>query len=157
LQAIIIPLVLLLCTGPLMARLLRSRKDEDVASDFEPTVTVITPMFNEGEGIRRTIRSVLGQDYPADKLELIIVDDRSTDDSYDQAVDEGRGNARVRVLRNEVNQGKRASINRAVKECGSEIVVSVDSDVELEPDAVRHLVRRFTSPKIAAVGGRVDI
>lgn len=155
-QAIILPLLLLLCTGPLIAMLLRLRRDE-VAADYLPTVTVVTPVFNEGEGIRRTIRSVLAQDYPHAKLNLIIVDDHSTDDSYQQAVDETRGNPRVRVMRNEVNRGKRESINRAVRETDSEIIVSVDSDVDLEPDAVRHLIARFTSPKIAAVGGRVDI
>src|SRR4051812_43993599 len=97
LQVIIVPLVLLLCTGPLIARLYRSRKGEDLALDFRPTVTVVTPMFNEGESIRRTIRSVLAQDYPADKIDLIIIDDRSTDDSYEHAVDEARGKPRVRV------------------------------------------------------------
>jgi N-acetylglucosaminyltransferase len=156
-QAIILPLLLLLCLGPLVARLLRSRRNDDTVLDHTPMVTVVTPVFNEGEGIRRTIRSILGQDYPAAKLELIVVDDRSTDDSYDHAVDEARGNPRVRVLRNEVNQGKRSSINRAVRLSTREIIVSVDSDVELEPDAVRQLVRRFTSPRVAAVGGRVDI
>jgi cellulose synthase/poly-beta-1,6-N-acetylglucosamine synthase-like glycosyltransferase len=154
--AIIIPLVLLLCTGPLMARLIRARRDDEVASDFTPSVTVVTPMFNEGIGIRRTIRSILSQDY-AGKLDLIVVDDNSTDDSYQHALDEARGEPRVRVLRNEINEGKRRSINRAVAETRAEIIVSVDSDVEIEPDAVRHLVSRFTSPKVAAVGGRVDI
>jgi cellulose synthase/poly-beta-1,6-N-acetylglucosamine synthase-like glycosyltransferase len=154
--AIIIPCLILLCTGLLMARLFRSRREGEVADDYLPTVTVVTPVFNEGEGIRQTIRSVLAQDYQG-KLELIVVDDRSTDDTYQHAVDEARGNPRVRILRNEINQGKRASINRAVRESEAEIIVSVDSDVELEPDAVRQLIRRFASPRIAAVGGRVDI
>ncbi|MCA9677063.1 MAG: glycosyltransferase [Kofleriaceae bacterium] len=157
LQAVIIPIVLLLTAGRLATWLLRSRREDDPGTDATPTVTVVTPMFNEGASIRRTIRSILAQDYPADRLRLIVVDDCSTDDSYDHAIDEARGDARVRVLRNEINQGKRASINRAVRETDSEIIVSVDSDVELEPDAIRHLLRRFTSPRIAAVGGRVDI
>jgi N-acetylglucosaminyltransferase len=155
-QAIIIPCLLLMCSGLLIAKL-RARRDEELVDDYQPTVAVVTPVYNEGAGIRRTIRSVLAQDYPSDKLELIVVDDRSTDDTYEHAVDEARGRARVRVLRNEINQGKRSSINRAVQESLSEIIVSVDSDVELEPDAVRQLIRRFARPRIAAVGGRVDI
>src|SRR5690242_5526718 len=158
LQVIILPLLLLVCVGSLIARLFHSRVEEALApAEYQPTVTVVTPVFNEGEGIRRTIRSILAQDYPNKKIDLIVVDDRSTDDTYQHAVDEARGNKRVRVMRNERNQGKRASINRAVAESKAEIIVSVDSDVELEADAVRQLVRRFSSRRIAAVGGRVDI
>lgn len=141
----------------MLARRARTRKEEETADDYEPTVTVVTPMYNEGEGIRRTIRSVLAQNYPADKLSLIIVDDCSTDRSYHHAVDAARGNLRVMVLRNDINIGKRRSINRAVRASSSEIIISVDSDVTIEENAVRQLVRRFTSPDIAAVGGRVDI
>jgi len=155
---IVLSLGLVVFAGPIIARVLRgSRTDEDVADDYEPTVTVITPMFNEGEGIRRTIRSILAQNYPEAKLSVIVVDDCSTDDSYAHAVEETRQVARAVILRNQINVGKRYSIKRAVRESSAEIIVSVDSDVILDPDAVRNLVRRFTTPKIAAVGGRVDI
>ncbi len=148
---------MIVTVGPMLARRARARKEDQVDDDYEPTVTVVTPMFNEGEGIREVIRSVLAQDYPADKLHLIIVDDCSTDDSYEQAMDEARGNTRVLVLRNAVNMGKRRSINRAVRVSRAEIIVSIDSDVTVDRRAVRELVRRFTSPDIAAVGGRVDL
>src|SRR5206468_2678744 len=52
---------------------------------------------------------------------------------------------------------KRRSINRAVRNSDREIIVSVDSDVVVDTDAIRQLVRRFTSDRIAAVGGHVDI
>ncbi len=155
--AIVMTLGLVVFAGPILARILRGRVQNDVADDYEPTVTVVTPMFNEGEGIRRTIRSILAQNYPREKLSIIIVDDCSTDESYAHAADELKETPRAVVLRNKVNLGKRCSINRAVRQSNSEIIVSVDSDVLLDPDAVRNLVRRFTSPKIAAVGGRVDI
>ncbi|MFH2007955.1 MAG: glycosyltransferase [bacterium] len=128
-----------------------------MADDYEPTVTVVTPMYNEGEGIRDTIRSVLAQDYPAHKLSLVVVDDASTDLSLEYALDEARGENRVTVLRNEANLGKRRSINRAVRLSTAEIIVSVDSDVTVDRRAVRELVRRFTGPEVAAVGGQVDI
>jgi cellulose synthase/poly-beta-1,6-N-acetylglucosamine synthase-like glycosyltransferase len=154
---VVLSLGLVVFAGPILARLFRGNAESDVADDYEPTVTVVTPMFNEGEGIRRTIRSILAQNYPSAKLSIIIVDDCSTDESYQHAVDELRHSTRAVVLRNKVNLGKRCSINRAVRKSASEIIVSVDSDVILDPDAVRNLVRRFTSPRIAAVGGRVDI
>lgn len=154
---ICIMLGLILTVGPALAARARRRTEEEVADDFEPTVTVVTPMYNEGEGIRQTIRSVLAQDYPAHKLRLIVVDDASTDDSYAHARDEARGDHRVTVLHNEANLGKRRAINRAVRASTSEIIVSVDSDVTVDQRAVRELVRRFTSPEIVAVGGQVDI
>ncbi|HTE49596.1 MAG TPA: glycosyltransferase [Kofleriaceae bacterium] len=154
---VVFALGLVVFAGPILARLFRRQVENDVADDFEPTVTVITPMFNEGESIRRTIESILAQNYPRAKLSIIVVDDCSTDDSYEHALAEISGTPRATVLRNKVNLGKRRSINRAVRRATSEIIVSVDSDVLLDPDAVRNLVRRFTCPRIAAVGGRVDI
>jgi len=154
---ICIILGLILTVGPALAARARRQTEDEVADDFEPTVTVVTPMYNEGEGIRHTIRSVLAQDYPAHKLRLIVVDDASTDDSYGHARDEARRDRRVTVLRNDTNLGKRRAINRAVRASTSEIIVSVDSDVTVNQRAVRELVRRFTSPEIVAVGGQVDI
>src|SRR5262249_43468463 len=95
---------------------------------------------------------------PADRLGIIVVDDCSTDDSHawaQKAADEYP--TRVKVVRTPHNMGKRRGINRAVRAADTEIIVSVDSDVMVDQDAVRMLVRRFTSPRIAAVGGRVNV
>jgi cellulose synthase/poly-beta-1,6-N-acetylglucosamine synthase-like glycosyltransferase len=63
----------------------------------------------------------------------------------------------VTVLRNAVNMGKRKGINAAVRASKAEIIVSVDSDVIVYPTALRELVARFTTPQIAAVGGRIHV
>lgn len=125
---------------------------------YEPTVAIVIPMFNEGRGILDTIRSLLAQDYPAHKLSVTVVDDCSTDDSLlwaRRAADEQPD--RVLVIRNKYNVGKRMGIAHAVRRSTAEIIVSVDSDVIVSPTAVRELVSRFTSPDIAAVGGRVHV
>jgi cellulose synthase/poly-beta-1,6-N-acetylglucosamine synthase-like glycosyltransferase len=139
-------------------RLLRGHKFDETTDDFEPSVEVIIPMFNEGAAIEETLQSLLLQDYPRDKLLVTVVDDCSTDDSVEHAHNVARfSNGRLRVLKNPRNMGKRHSIIRAVRESKAEIIVSVDSDVFVEKQAVRQLVRRFVSPEIAAVGGRVDV
>lgn len=148
--------IIMFCSQAVVG-LVRRREQDDLVTGHEPFVTIITPMYNEGSSIRQTIRSLVAQDYSTDKLQVIVVDDCSTDDSYQHALDEARKYRHVRVLRNDKNVGKRYSIIRAVRESTAEIIVSVDSDVIVEPDAVRELVARFTSPAIAAVGGRVDI
>ena len=143
--------------GGLLKRLRRKQFDATV-DDFVPTVTVVVPLFNEGETIYATIKSLLQQDYPCDKLTITVVDDCSTDDSYAWAKKaEAEDPDRVLVIRNPHNMGKRRGINNAVRTATAEIIVSVDSDVLVDPRAVRELTRRFTDPSIAAVGGRVNV
>jgi N-acetylglucosaminyltransferase len=142
----------------LYLRIVRRSAFKAVDESFEPTVAIVTPMFNEGQGIVNAIASMLALDYPTHKLSIIIVDDCSTDDSYlwaSRAANQSHG--RVTVMHNPVNLGKRKSIARAVRATDAEIIVSIDSDVTVEAKAIRALVRRFSSPRIAAVGGRVFI
>jgi N-acetylglucosaminyltransferase len=141
----------------LYIRLTRRRTYDDKVSGYEPTVTIVVPLFNEGRSIYKTIASFAQLDYPHHKLDVVVVDDCSTDDSFLWASRGARDFANVRVVRNPYNMGKRRGINQVVRETSSEIIVSVDSDVVVHPAALRELVARFTSPQIAAVGGRVHI
>jgi cellulose synthase/poly-beta-1,6-N-acetylglucosamine synthase-like glycosyltransferase len=142
----------------IILRILRGKKWDETRDDYEPTVTVVIPMFNEGEAIKETLTSLLATEYPADKFQIVCVDDCSTDNSYELAREMARAsNGRLKVIRNRVNLGKRRSINRAVRANESEIIVSVDSDVVVDPNAIRELTRRFVDDRIAAVGGWVDV
>ena len=130
--------------------------DEPLAADL-PTVTVVIPLYNEGAAIQDTLRSVLASDYPRERLRVVCVDDASTDASHALAAAVAREDDRLTVRRNPRNLGKRTSINQVVRDSDSELIVSVDSDVVIEPAAIRALVARFTSPRVAAVGGWVDV
>jgi cellulose synthase/poly-beta-1,6-N-acetylglucosamine synthase-like glycosyltransferase len=142
----------------LWLRRLRGGAFDPTTEGYEPTVTVVIPLYNEGEGIYSTIKSLLEQDYPPDKLGVVVVDDCSTDDSYEWARRAERESpGRVKAIRNPHNMGKRRGINNAVRHAATEIIVSVDSDVIVERSAVRRLVARFTRPDVAAVGGRVNV
>ncbi|HEY5925771.1 MAG TPA: glycosyltransferase family 2 protein [Kofleriaceae bacterium] len=141
----------------LYLRLVRRKRIAERIDGYEPTITVVIPLFNEGASIYETIVSIVKLDYPRDKLSVTVVDDCSTDDSYEWASKAAREFSNVRVLRNPHNMGKRKGINHAVREATAEIIVSVDSDVIVHPRALRELVARFTDPKVAAVGGRVHI
>jgi len=136
---------------------IRRKKLDETITGYEPTVTVVVPLYNEGRSIYDTIVSLVKLDYPTEKLEVTVVDDCSTDDSYEWACKAAREYPNVRVLRNAVNMGKRKGINHAVRESHAEIIVSVDSDVIIYPTALRELVARFVGPEIAAVGGRVHV
>jgi cellulose synthase/poly-beta-1,6-N-acetylglucosamine synthase-like glycosyltransferase len=143
----------------LYLRLWKGRRFDVTRDDYEPTVTIVVPLFNEGYSIYDTIVSLVAIDYPPEKLSVTVVDDCSTDDSYEWACRAAEVFPdRVRVLRNPYNMGKRKGINHAVREAwDAEIIVSVDSDVIVYPTALRELVARFVSPEIAAVGGRVHV
>ncbi|MBA3461409.1 MAG: glycosyltransferase [Deltaproteobacteria bacterium] len=142
----------------MMLRLARRKTWDETRDDYEPTVTAVIPMFNEGAAIKETLQSILDSDYPSQKLTIICIDDCSTDDSYEQAREIAKkSGGRLRIIRNRTNLGKRRSIIRATRESEGEIVVSVDSDVVVDADAIRQLIRRFTDDKIAAVGGWVDV
>ena len=164
-DALLLPfhlLVLLVFTNRYIAglffRLARQKQLAAVDPRHEPTVTVVIPMFNEGRGIYGTIQSLLAQDYPPEKLSIIVVDDCSTDDSFAWAQRAARERPdRVLAIQNPTNIGKRRGINHAVRRAQSEIIVSVDSDVVVDLRAIRRLVARFTDPRIGAVGGRVNI
>lgn len=142
----------------IVLKMVRGKSWDEARDDYEPTVTAVIPMFNEGAAIKETLQSLLDSEYPHAKLNVICVDDCSTDDSYEQAREVARkSGGRLKIIRNRVNLGKRRSIIRAVRESDAEIIVSVDSDVVVDKDAVLQLVRRFTEEKIAAVGGWVDV
>src|SRR5580765_7725160 len=137
--------------------LVRRRRLAERVDGYEPTITVVVPLFNEGRSIYDTIVSLVKLDYPQDKLEVTVVDDCSTDDSYEWAQKAAREYPNVKVLRNPHNMGKRKGINHAVRETDAEIILSVDSDVIVYPTALRELLARFTGPEIAAVGGRIHV
>jgi cellulose synthase/poly-beta-1,6-N-acetylglucosamine synthase-like glycosyltransferase len=142
----------------IILRIYRNKNWDETRDDYEPTITCVIPMFNEGAAIKETLQSLLDSDYPHAKLNVICVDDCSTDDSYEHAREVAKkSNGRLTVMRNRTNMGKRRSIIRATREATAEIIVSVDSDVVVDRDAVWQLMRRFTDERIAAVGGWVDV
>src|SRR5947209_14085305 len=100
---------------------LRGKNFERTDASYEPAVTVIVPLYNEGRGIFRTIQSTLAQNYPPEKLNVYVVDDCSTDDSVAWACKAAAlAPSRVKILKNSRNVGKRRSEERRVgKECRS--------------------------------------
>jgi cellulose synthase/poly-beta-1,6-N-acetylglucosamine synthase-like glycosyltransferase len=114
-----------------------------------PSISVVIPAYNESAFVRNSIRSVLLSDYPQEKLELIVVDDGSTDDTWwhiNEAVKEFDHKglvARCRVFQHATNMGKRQAIRTGFMMVRGEIIVSLDSDSVLERHALRALVAPF--------------
>lgn len=134
---------------------------------YTPGVTIIIPCFNEETWIRRTILSAINQDYPPDKLEVIIVDDCSNDHSLDRIKDTVtelqetdqlfRTKDRIRWYKQPKNMGKREAMAVGAKLSKKELLVFVDSDSFLDPFAVRNIVQPFKDEKMGGVSGRTDV
>jgi len=107
----------------------------------EPLVSVVMPCFNHGRFLREGVPAILDQDYP--ELELIVVDDGSTDPDTLVALDELSRLDRVRVLHQPVNSGPSVARNRAIAEARGRYVLPVDADNVLLPGAVRSLVTQL--------------
>ncbi|MGG6311308.1 glycosyltransferase [Paenibacillus macerans] len=142
-------------------------RDVPINPDYTPGVSIIIPCFNEAEWIQRTVISCMNQDYPADKLEVIVVDDRSTDASaerirnvveliHDEA-ERFSTRERLKFTVLEENGGKRMALVKGVEMAKHDLVVFVDSDSFLAPTAIRHLVQPFQDPKMGGVAGRTDV
>lgn len=125
----------------------------------QPKVSVIIPAFNEGPMVERSIRSVAKSDYPLDKLEIIVVDDGSRDDTFFHMRHLRREFPNlVRLVRFAGNRGKRAALYEGFKAAHGEIVVTIDSDSEVEPLTVTEMVAPFLADKqIGGVAGRVAV
>ncbi len=125
------------------------------AAEDLPSITVVIPAFNESEGVRRAIESVLASDYPAAQLSLTVIDDGSTDDTWAHIVSGVALDGRARAVQLPVNAGKRHALYRGMSEATSDLVVTVDSDSRIEPDALRRLVAPFQDERVGAVAGRI--
>ena len=138
--------------------------------DYTPGVSIVIPCFDEEAWIQRTIHSCINQDYPVDKLEVIVVDDCSNDASAERVEEiiaqlkaaDTSDNAyhvseRIRFLRQPANLGKRDAMARGAREAKHELLVFVDSDSFLDPFAVRNIVQPFKDKEMGGVSGRTDV
>jgi cellulose synthase/poly-beta-1,6-N-acetylglucosamine synthase-like glycosyltransferase/spore germination protein YaaH/peptidoglycan/xylan/chitin deacetylase (PgdA/CDA1 family) len=122
--------------------------------DFQPIVSVLIPAYNEEDVIVYTVNSVLESDYS--RLEVIVVDDGSNDGTGELLDAQFGRNPAVRVM-HQPNSGKPAALSHALAEASSGIIVTIDADTAIEPDAISKLIRHFVNPRVGAVAGNVKV
>lgn len=136
-------LLMTFLSGP--ARIARARKE---ATEF-PSVAMVVPCYNEEATVAATAASLLALDYPADKLQVVLVDDGSTDRTG-AIIEEFRDNPRVTVIRKE-NGGKHTALNAGIEAAkDAELIGCLDADSFVEVGALKKVIPCFTDARVGA-------
>ncbi|MBO0839968.1 MAG: glycosyltransferase family 2 protein, partial [Sciscionella sp.] len=130
----------------------------NLAESQLPSVAIVVPAYNEQDAIADTAYACLDVDYPRHLLRVVVVDDCSKDQTLARLREVAAQRPELTVIAQPVNQGKRHAMATGLQYAGdAEILIFIDSDSLVEPDAVRRLVRYFADPKVGAVAGHTDV
>ncbi|MGH9685960.1 MAG: glycosyltransferase [Candidatus Acidiferrales bacterium] len=117
-----------------------------------PTISVLIDTYNYGQFIEQAVDSVVAQDYPASKVEILVVDDGSTDDTFERLA---KYSDRIRYLRKS-NGGQASAFNFGARESHGDIVAFLDADDYWLPGKLRRVIREFeTNPDAGMVHHRL--
>lgn len=121
-----------------------------------PLVSVIIPAHNEEVGIAKTINSLLDSEYR--DLEIIVVDDGSTDRTYEVATKIKKSfSDDIVVIKSMTNRGKASALNTGILNAKGEIVITIDADSYVKPGSILELVRALSDPRYNVATGNVII
>lgn len=114
-----------------------------------PLVTILVPVFNEFATVEKTIQSILNLNYPKEKLFINIVDDGSTDDTWN-LIQKFSSIPNIKLHKKE-NGGKYTALNYGIENCNTEFIGCLDADSEVDKEALRHIINAFNNKEIMAV------
>lgn len=130
------------------------KKRRIIRTEDLPFVSVILAAYNEEKIIKKTLEAILESTHK--KYEVIVVNDGSTDGTSKTVREMCQRDPRIRLI-DQGNAGKSTAINRAFKEAQGSVVISIDADTQMLPQAIEWLARPFIDPKVAAVSGNVKV
>ena len=119
-------------------------------ADFAPCLTAVMPVYNEAATVAEVVRVVLAQ---RPVQQLVIVDDCSTDGTWEQLLPLAQNEPRIQLIRHEVNQGKGAALRTGIAHATAEIVIIQDADLEYDPQEYHLLLAPILSGKADVVFG----
>lgn len=134
-------------------RRLRREGQQEPPPWIAPPVSVVIPAYNEAVNIAATVKSIAANNHLAD-VEVIVVDDGSTDGTADRA--EELDLPGVTVIR-QVNQGKPAALNAGIRRARHDVLVLLDGDTIFEPSTIGELVQPFAEAEVGAVSGNAKV
>ncbi|NHZ84477.1 MAG: glycosyltransferase [Planctomycetia bacterium] len=117
-----------------------------------PTISIVVPCFNVEHIIERCIEALLAQDYPKEKMVIIIVDDCSTDDTL-KKVQQYQSNDQIKIIKHFRNRGLSATRNSGINASKSQIIGFIDSDIVVRKDWVKIMMNVLQDPDVMACMG----
>jgi cellulose synthase/poly-beta-1,6-N-acetylglucosamine synthase-like glycosyltransferase len=124
-------------------------------TSYNPKISIVVPAYNEEKIIRQKIENCLALDYPKELLQVMVCSDASSDRTAAMAAEyAGRG---VTVIDYRERTGKTGVLNKSIPLAKGEIVILTDANTMFKSDAIKSLVSLYTSEKVGAVLGRVDL
>jgi len=121
-----------------------------------PNVCLIVPCYNEEQNINKTLNALLNLDYPKEKLEIIVVDDGSQDNTFLKAKVFEEKDKRIKLFRKE-NGGKHTALNFAIKKTDAQFIGCIDADSYVETQSLKRLMKYFEDQKTKAVVSTIKI
>lgn len=141
---------------PFILSLLSAVKRRPVQkSAFEPHVSVVIAAFNEERTIEWRLQNLIEQDYPREKIEIVVVSDGSTDRTEQIIKEFSSWQRQVRFFSMRERKGKVEALNLGVAQAKGDIIVFTDARQTFRPEAVRHLVANFSDPEVGCVSGEL--
>ncbi|OAS82470.1 MULTISPECIES: glycosyltransferase [Metabacillus] len=125
-----------------------------VGHSFQPPVSVVIAAYNEEKVISRTVESVLKSNY--ENFEVIVVDDGSKDQTSTVVTENFDNNEKLYLIHKK-NGGKASAINKGIKKANGDIIIAIDADTIVSPEAISLLVGHFIDEKLAAVSGNIKV
>lgn len=132
------------------------RETTSSVKPFEPPVSFVVPCKNEEASIIETIRHCFEVDYPQKKLEVIVINDGSTDDTYSKLKEAKVLFPRLHVIDWAENRGKRHAMAAGFRIAKGDVIIQLDSDSWIKPSDFRAFIEPFRDPEIGAVCAHAD-
>ena len=144
-------------TAVLIARARRALH-EHPPPDYYPLVSIIVPVYQSADTLEACLRSLAAQDYPSVRMEVLVIDNGSTDDSFAVFARLQRDLPLRLHWHSIINRGKAWALNAGIHLTQGEFVFNVDSDVVLAPQAIRRVVETMAAePDLGAVTGAIEV
>jgi len=137
---------------------IRQFVSKSLALEFFPVVSIIVPVYNSEKTLEACLRSISEQDYPRERIEIFLINNGSSDSSFDVFAHVQEEQKLSLSWHSIINKGKAWALNAGIHLAHGKFIFNIDSDVVLAPDAIRRVVEAMEAdPNLGAVTGAVQV